>query len=238
MLLAFWSPKGGSGTSVVAAACAVVLAQDYEGARLADFGGDQPAIFGLGSEPETGITDWLAAGSAAPRDALERLTVGVAPGVVLVPRGSVDRALAPVAAAEAGAGIAAMLREGPVPTVADVGVPVTAATRAMVEIADRSIVVLRGCYLALRRAVRSPLLDRCAGVVLVEEPGRSLGAREVRDTLDRPVLARVPLRSGVARTVDAGLLASRLPDVVGRPMRRLLAHLELSDDRARIVHDR
>ena len=235
MLLAFWSPKGGSGTSVVAAACAIVLAQDHDGARLADFGGDQPAIFGLGAEPETGITDWLAAGTTAPRDALERLTVGVAPGVVLVPRGSVHRPLAPVAAAEAGAAIAAMLREGPVPTVADLGVPETAAARAMVEIADCSLLVLRGCYLALRRAVHSPLLERCGGVVLIEEPGRSLGVREVRDTIGKPVLARVPVRSTVARAVDAGVLASRLPEVVARPLRRLLVQLDLSDDRARIT---
>jgi hypothetical protein len=233
VLIAFWSPKGGSGTSVVAAACATVLAHDGDGARLADFGGDQPAIFGLGSEPQTGISDWLVAGSAAPRDALERLTIGVVPGVVLVPRGSVDRPLAPRAAAVAGAAIAGLLREGSVPTVADVGVPATAATRAVVEVADRSVLVVRGCYLALRRAVQSPLLDRCAGVVLVEEPGRSLGVREVRDTLDRPVLARVPVRSAVARAVDAGVLGSRLPEVLGRPVRRLLMHLELFDQRAR-----
>jgi Flp pilus assembly CpaE family ATPase len=40
MLLALWSPKGGSGTSVLAAACALVLARHGAGARLADLGGD------------------------------------------------------------------------------------------------------------------------------------------------------------------------------------------------------
>ena len=39
-----------------------------------------------------------------------------------------------------------------------------------------SVVVLRGCYLSLRRAVRSPLLARAAGIAFVEEAGRSLGA--------------------------------------------------------------
>ena len=52
-LLTLWSPKGGSGTSVFAAACALVLARG-PGARLVDLGGDQPAIFGLGAEPRTG----------------------------------------------------------------------------------------------------------------------------------------------------------------------------------------
>ncbi|MEY3361227.1 MAG: hypothetical protein RL531_946, partial [Actinomycetota bacterium] len=44
-LLAIWSPKGGSGTSVVAAACSLVLARTAP-ARLADLAGDQPAVLG------------------------------------------------------------------------------------------------------------------------------------------------------------------------------------------------
>ena len=35
--------------------------------------------------------------------------------------------------------------------------------------------------------------------------------------LGRPVLARVPARDSVARSVDAGVLAHRLPDVLARP---------------------
>jgi MinD superfamily P-loop ATPase len=46
VLIALWSPKGGSGTSVVAASLALVAAERFE-ARLADLGGDQPAILGL-----------------------------------------------------------------------------------------------------------------------------------------------------------------------------------------------
>ncbi len=60
MLLTLWSPKGGSGTSVLAAACALVLARRADGARLVDLAGDQPAIFGLPTDPGTGLADWLA----------------------------------------------------------------------------------------------------------------------------------------------------------------------------------
>ncbi len=81
MLLALWSPKGGSGTSVLAAACSVVLARGPAGAcRIADLAGDQAAIFGLAGEPELGLTDWLDAGPEAPLDALDRMAVAVAPG--------------------------------------------------------------------------------------------------------------------------------------------------------------
>jgi hypothetical protein len=225
VLLALWSPKGGSGTSVFAAACALVLARDAAGARLADLAGDQPAIFGLAADPETGLAEWLAAGPEAPVEALERLAHPAAPGVVLLPRGEAARPLSPVPAAEAGAALAVALRDGPVPTIVDAGDGVAAAPRALVEIADVSIVVVRGCYLALRRAVHSPLLSRAAGAVLIEEQGRSLGTAELRDVLDVPVLARVPVKAPISRAVDAGVLAARLPDLLARPAARLLSRL-------------
>jgi hypothetical protein len=68
-------------------------------------------------------------------------------------------------------------------------------------------------------------------VVLLEEAGRSLGPSEVRDVLDRPILARVPVRSPVARAVDAGVLAARLPDALTRPAARLLARVGLRTER-------
>jgi hypothetical protein len=231
VLLALWSPKGGSGTSVIAAACALVLAREASGARLADLAGDQPAIFGLASDPETGVADWLAAGPEAPPDALERLTVPAAPGIALIPRGAPERPLAPQPAAEAGAALAVALRDGRVPVVVDAGRALGPSARALVEVADASVVVVRGCYLALRRAVHSPLLERAAGVVLVEETGRSLGANEIADVLDRPVLARVPIRAPVARAVDAGVLAARLPDPLGRSATRILTRLGILSDR-------
>ena len=215
-LLTLWSPKGGSGTSVFTAACALVLARDH-GARLVDLGGDQPAIFGLGAEPGTGVTDWLELGPGAPTEALDRLAVEAAPGIALVPRGAERPALAPRPAAEAGAALAVALRDGPVPTLVDAGVADGPAGRALLEVSDATIVVVRGCYLTLRRSVRHPALGRAAGLVVVEEPGRAIGAKEIADVLGRPVVARVPARDAIARAVDAGVLAHRLPDALARP---------------------
>jgi len=220
MLLALWSPKGGSGASVLAAACATALAR-RGGCRLADLAGDQPAILGLGADPETGIAEWLATGPDAPADALDRLAVEVAPGLTLIPPGT-PRALAPTAAAEAGAALAAAIRRRDVPCVIDAGRADSPATRMTVEVADASVVVVRGCYLTLRRAVTSPLTPRAAGIAFLDEPGRSLGAAEVRDVLERPVLVRVPVRSGIARAVDAGVVALRPPEPLLRAAVRLI----------------
>ena len=100
------------------------------------------------------------------------------------------------------------------------------ATRMVVEVADASVVVVRGCYLTLRRAVHAPLTPRAAGIAFLDEPGRSLGPSEARDVLDRPVLTRVPVRAPIARAVDAGVLAVRTPEALARAATRLLDRLE------------
>ena len=73
----------------------------------------------------------------------------------------------------------------------------------------------------MRAAVRRP--TAATGVVLVAEPGRALGAREIEAALGLPVVATVLVDPGVARAVDAGLLAARLPAGMRRAMLRAAA---------------
>lgn len=232
MLLALWSPKGGSGTSVFAAAVALAVARQSAvesagGIRLADLTGDQPAVLGLGADPVLGLGDWLAVGPEAPGEALDRLVVEVASGCALLPYGTAR----PAARAEAGAALAVVLRDGPWPVVAECGTALDPAVRACAELADVTVAVLRPCYLALRRAVHSPLLAHTRGVVVVEEPGRALGAREVTEVLDLPVLARVPARLEIGRAVDAGVLPTRLPTALARPALQLASRIGLLPSR-------
>jgi hypothetical protein len=222
VLICFWSPKGGSGTSVIAAATAAVLAREGP-ARLADLGGDQPAIFGLASDPEPGLRDWLRIGPEAPTDALDRFTVPAGNGLALLGAGAGDVTAAP----EAGAALAVALAADGRPTVADVGRvgPSPDALHGLVEVADAHLVVVRGCYLALRRAVRIELTARASGVVFVDEGNRSLGPRDVANVLGLPVVTTVQTRASTARAVDAGVLATRLPDGLARFARDVLRHV-------------
>jgi MinD-like ATPase involved in chromosome partitioning or flagellar assembly len=224
VLVCFWSPKGGSGTSVVAAAAAIVLAREGP-ARLADLAGDMPAVLGLATDPEPGLRDWLRIGPEAPTDALDRFAVDAGDGLALLPAGSGDLASA---TPEAGAALAVALRADPRPTVVDVGVLNAysdAALHAFVEVADASVIVVRGCYLALRRAVRTELTASASGAVFVDEAGRSLGVRDVTNVLGVPILATVGLRASTARAVDAGVLPTRLPDSLARPAREVLRRI-------------
>jgi hypothetical protein len=221
MLVCFWSPKGGSGTSVLAASAALLLARETD-ARIVDLAGDQPAVLGLAHDPVPGLCDWMRVGAAAPVDALDRLSLAVTPGLSLLPAGELH---GPPAAPEAGAALAVALDADPRPAACDLGRLDSAAARAFAEVAGPAIVVVRGCYLALRRAVRHGGLAETVGAILVDEHGRSLGRPDVEDVLGVPVLATVPARTAIARAVDAGVLPTRLPDTLARPVHRALAEI-------------
>jgi hypothetical protein len=230
VLLALWSPKGGSGTSVVAAALALVSAARGD-TRLVDLAGDQPAILGLPPlASRATLDDWLAAGPSAPTEVLDDLAIPVGPGLALLP----GEALSASASPEAGAALAVALRDSGT-TIADVGSGAgesDGAGHAVVDVADTALVVIRPCYLALRRAVSDPRLGSSAGAILVEDPGRALDGDDVASVLGIPVVGRVPVRCEIARAVDAGVLPDRLPEPLAEAAANVLDGLaDLADGR-------
>lgn len=227
-MIACWSPKGGSGTTVVSCALAMVLArspnppdprsQGRSGVLLADLAGDVPAVIGVPDPPGSGLADWLAAGPDVPDGALSALELTVAPGVGLLPlRGGRSEAEEPPGR-ERGEALAAALAVDGRTVVADCGRADTGAALAVAAGAAVSLMVLRPCYLALRRALAAPI--RPTGVVLVWEPGRALTRNDVEDVLQVPVRAEIRHDQAVARAVDAGLLARRVPRALQRALER------------------
>jgi hypothetical protein len=204
------------GTTVVASALALVLGRSAAaGALLADLAGDVPAALGVADPGDPGLSGWLAAGRDVPADGLARLELDVGSGVSLLPMGR--GALGPPARMEA---LAGLLAADPRPVVADCGVLDRQAPGVPVAaIATQSLLVIRPCYLALRRVAAAPI--RPSGVVLLVEPGRALGRAEVENVVGAPVRAELPVEPGVARTIDAGMLASRLPRSLDRGLRGL-----------------
>jgi hypothetical protein len=234
MLIALWSPKGGSGTSVAAAALALVSAARSE-TRLADLADDQPAILGLPPLPgqteqlscsavDQGLTGWLAAGPSAPTEWLDKMAVPVVPNLSLLPCGPGG----PMGGSpEAGAALAVALRDSGI-VVLDAGSSGGAtggALDGLLEVADATLMVIRPCYLALRRAVGDPRLARTTGAILVEDAGRALDAADVAAVVGVPVVGRVPVRAEIARAVDAGVLRDRLPSPLAVFARTVLDRL-------------
>lgn len=229
MLIACWSVKGGSGTTVVASALALLLARSSEaGAVLADLGGDAPAACGVPEPQGPGLIDFAAAGPDVPAEALSRLETKITPQLRLLHAGGygeVDQrqGLRPATAfgleSSDGEQVALALTSqyAASSVVVDCGAPGNPCGMAVAAAASLSLLVLRPCYLALRRAAQTSL--RPSGVVLISEPGRSLGATEVSDVLGVPVRAEVPYDPAVARVVDAGLLSTRVPRCIERALR-------------------
>jgi hypothetical protein len=212
VLIACWSAKGGSGTTVVAAALASLLARSSPGAVLADLAGDVPAVLGLPEPDGPGLAQWLEAGATVPADALTRLEVAAGGGLAVLPSGG------PLPDAPGrGDVLAALLAADVRPVVADCGCAPSGPRLAVAAGAGQSLLVLRPCYLGLRRAVASPL--RPSGVVLIEEEGRAISRRDVEGALGIPVRAVVAHDRRIARAVDAGLLASRVPALLQRSLR-------------------
>jgi MinD-like ATPase involved in chromosome partitioning or flagellar assembly len=213
MLVACWSSKGGSGTTVVAATLAVLLARGTAGgALIADLAGDVPAALGVPDPTGPGVAEWLASGDDVPADALTRLEHPAGDRLRVLPRG--EGPLRPERAEVLGALLAADHR----PVVADCGTGPDGAALALAAGATRSILVTRPCFLSLRRALAVAL--RPSEVVLLSEPGRALTRADVEDCVGAPVIAEVAVDPQVARAVDAGLLATRLPRGLARELSR------------------
>jgi hypothetical protein len=84
---------------------------------------------------------------------------------------------------------------------------------------DTRVLVIRNCYLALSAASKAGV-GAYDYVVLVEEPGRALDERTVRDALGVTVYT-LPCDPAIARCVDAGLLATRFPSSITKAFTRL-----------------
>ena len=213
-MLACFGAKGGVGTSVVAAALAITAAKRHGRALLLDLTGDQPDVFGV-QATTPGLDGWLAARGDVALDALEVLEVRAGAEVALLAR---SRASPPPPAPRVAAllGRCATDRR---PVVVDAGVAGSPLCEAAVSASECTLLVTRACYLSLRRAVESGISP--TGVVVVTEPGRALRAGDISDAIAAPVVAELMVDPRVARVVDAGLLASRLPSQLARSLGRV-----------------
>ena len=195
MITLCWAAKGGSGTTVFAATLALASRPPV---LLVDLAGDLPLALGVAAPTGPGIGEWSC--GDAPASRLARLHVPLAPGVDLVPMGTATPRTRWVE-------LATYLERTGATVVIDAGSgppPVELRRRA-----ERTLLVTRRCYLAVRRAVEARVpVD---GIVLIDEPGRALSAEDVATSIGAPILTTVLLDPAIARATDAGLLLSRLP---------------------------
>ena len=54
--------------------------------------------------------------------------------------------------------------------------------------------------------------------MLIHEPGRALAKHDVEAVIGTPVVAEITFDAAIARAVDAGLLATRIPTIMSKQL--------------------
>lgn len=204
MLTTIYSPKGGSGTTTVAASFALTESTPVTLVDAAEHG-DLPAILGLPNTYFDGFAEWSWA-TGDPVELFRRLTHAAMPNLDLVHRGA-DKINARVLPQ-----MQAVVEHTHI--IMDCGM-----NGDLANLGHRRLMVLRADYIALKRALNfgtSP-----TGIILVQEPERSLTARDVEDVLGVQVLTAIPFDPVISRTLDAGILAARQPKILRDALERV-----------------
>ena len=205
MSIIFTSPKGGNGTTVTAAAHALLSAHRNVRTVLVDLCGDIPAVLGMPEPQGPGVNDWLAESSSAGSSGLMSHGVEAEPNLLVLPRGSRFIEGEPRWSA-----LVALIADSPHNVVIDAGV--TPLPELLRGSGATVATVVRPCYLTLRRGV---MLPRPVNAYIVNEDGRALTVNDVVQVLGAGHHTVVPHSSAIARAVDAGLLPSRVDRLFG-----------------------
>ena len=210
MLIVCHSPKGGSGCTVTAATLALLLATRHRGGgHVVDLAGDVSATLGVPEPADDHPRDVNSALQLHTCSHRDRHGNAIADW---------DRAVSLVASLSG-------------PVVVDAGTAVI--DERLAQAADLDVTVVRPCYLALRRATTSstsakPTSNTGAAVpavIVVNEPNRALGPKDIETVLRVPVRAVVPFDASISRSVDAGLLSHRIPKVAEEALAEFVASL-------------
>ena len=209
-MIVCWSVKGGSGTTVVASTIALMrAAESQRGALLVDLAGDVPAVLGLAESSGPGINDWFANCDHGSRMTLQSIAIQATANLQIITRGSkqLDASLNFTE-------LCAALKTFDLPIIVDAGCGLPSPD--LLAHASSSLLVSRPCYLSLRRAAQLSVSP--TGIVLINEPGRALGKHDVEAVIGAPVVSEINFDAAVARAVDAGLLASRIPTIMSKQL--------------------
>jgi hypothetical protein len=99
--------------------------------------------------------------------------------------------------------------------------------------ADRSLLVVNSCFLAVHASVA--LAQRAHGIVVVGDEDRRITDADIAAAIGLPVVASVSVQPAVARAVDAGLLSARLPRNYTRSLEALQPATEPARSQRRML---
>ena len=172
---------------------------------LIDLCGDVPAAIGMAEPHGPGINDWLNEGNIGDPQQMVMLGTPVIPGLVVLHRGA--RFVTGEPRWEA---LATAISSLPHDVIIDAGT--TYVPEVLTQAVKNVSMVVKPCYLSLRRASRLP---RPSNVFVIKEENRALTVKDVGNVLGVPVAAEIPYEAAISRAVDAGLLTARAEQLFG-----------------------
>lgn len=199
------SPKGGNCTTVTASAVALVAAMRGTNTLLIDLCGDIPAAIGMAEPHGPGINDWLSESNTDSAQQLVMQGAPVIPGLVVVHRGTRF-----VNGEPRWSDLASAISQLPHDVIIDAGT--TFVPDVLTSAVQNVSMVVKPCYLSLRRASRLP---RPSNVFVIREENRALTVKDVGNVLGVPIAAEIPYEAAISRAVDAGLLTARAEQLFG-----------------------
>ncbi len=207
-----WATKGGSGTTVFASALALASAQ-AGAVVLVDLAGDLPAALGINEPPSPGINDWICT-PTADAASLAALALSVSDSLRVIPRGRTTAERGNPRWADAARALGAL------PDIVIIDGGAQPPPPPLFEAAEHRLLATQACYLSLRRVSLSD--SKPTGVMLFRQPGRVLRPADIERAVLAPVVCELDYDPTVARAVDAGLLAARLPRSLAAAARSVL----------------
>jgi hypothetical protein len=172
---------------------------------LIDLCGDIPAAIGQAEPHGPGINDWLSEDNTSDAQQLVMLGTPVIPGLVVLHRGSRF-----VNGEPRWSDLAKAISDLPHDVVIDAGT--TFVPDVLTSAVQNVSMVVKPCYLSLRRASRLP---RPSNVFVIKEENRALTVKDVGNVLGVPIAAEIPYEPAISRAVDAGLLTARAEQLFG-----------------------
>lgn len=211
-ITAVYATKGGQGVTTTAATLAILTARAGRRTLLVDTTGDLAAILNITSDrTEPGLAEYL---EPASHITLNTITTNITDSLDIIHRGN-----GPITYSTHTYGL---LTNG-LGQYDHVIIDTTDQDYAWTLPVNHRVLVTRPCYLALRRA---PFAPPPTAIVVINEPGRALNPNDIEAVIGIPVTATVPYTPTISRTIDAGLLNSRLPRELTRALRHVVTELD------------
>ena len=202
-----YSHKGGQGVTSIAAATATLITDRHHHTLLIDTGHDAAAVLGEREPSGPGLTDYLADTTITLAD----ITTSVTEGFDLIHVGDEPRLFDTSTYG---------LVTGGLDHYDHVIIDIAPDAHQWTRHANISVLVTRPCYLALRHATGHT--RRPDHVVVVNEPGRTLNFADIAAVTGTPVTAATCYDPIIARAIDAGILATRIPRSLARDLKPLV----------------